>query len=287
MHVPLGCKSEFSLVLSVSRTSLYRQCTKQSEQDDKDATRLQLAHAQNPYYGVRRLSVVLGWGQNKTRRIRDLAGIKALTKTRRPKRTQAAPQVSAPSNQLRQFWTLKNPDKPKDGYDFTSLTNPECNIWSGDFTYISWRGRFLYLAANLRLSTREILGWQLGLYHNADLVCLSLQDALETHKPPQFVHSDQGSEYLSLKHSTLCQTSGIQMSASDKGKPWQNGFMERFFSTFKTEMTYRLSQCQTIPEVYEAIASWIYYYNNERIHTALGMAPSRYAMQLEKGQGVA
>ena len=271
----------------MSRTSLYRHYIKQSKQDKHNVAQLQLIHAQNPYYGVRRLSVVLGWSHNKTRRIRDLAGVKALIRSRRPKQTHTAPQVNAPDNQLRQFWTLKHPDKPKDGYNFTSLTSPEHNIWSSDFTYIPWRGRFLYLATNLRLSTREILGWSLGFYHDADLVCLSLQDALETHQPPQFIHSDQGSEYLSLKHTQLCQACGIQVSASDKGKPWQNGFMERFFATFKTEMACRLAQCQTIPEVYEAIAGWIYYYNNQRIHTALKMSPTQFAAHLEKGRGVA
>ena len=72
------------------------------------------------------------------------------------------------------------------------------------------------------------------------------------------------------------------MSVSDKGKPWQNVFMERFFATFKTEMMTQIRQCQTIPEVYETIANWIFRYNNERIHTALKMPPARYATQLEE-----
>ena len=44
---------------------------------------------------------------------------------------------------------------------------------------------------------------------------------------------------------------GIKMSASDKGEPWQNVFMERFFATFKEEMEYKIRNCKTITEVYE------------------------------------
>ena len=130
--------------------------------------------------------------------------------------------------------------------------------------------------------TREVLGWSLGLYHDADLVCASLEDALRTNTPPDIAHTDQGSEYLSEKNSRLCKSMGIKMSASDKGEPWQNGYMERFFNTFKEEMEHRIRVCKTLPEVYEKIANWIFYYNYERIHTALKMPPKTYAAKLRE-----
>lgn len=72
------------------------------------------------------------------------------------------------------------------------------------------------------------------------------------------------------------------MSASDPGEPWQNGFMERFFNTFKEEMSAKISRCRTPAEVYEKVANWVYYYNYERIHTALKMSPKNYAARLQE-----
>lgn len=74
------------------------------------------------------------------------------------------------------------------------------------------------------------------------------------------------------------------MSASDKGEPWQNGYMERFFNTFKEEMEHKIRNCKTLSEVYEKIANWIYYYNYERIHTALKMPPKTYAAKLQSAK---
>ena len=277
-----GCKSEFAKLLGVGRTSLYHEYHKQKERDDKDIGRLETVHAKNPRYGVRRLAVELGWSKEKTRRIRNLAGVEALRKTKRRKSAKIAPEVESPENKLRIFWKLKDPNNPRDGYDFSNLADPALNIWAEDFTYINFKGRFLYLAATLRISTREVLGWSLGLYHDADLVCASLEDALRNNDAPDITHTDQGSEYLSRKNSKLCERMKIKMSASDKGEPWQNGFMERFFATFKEEMEYKIRQCKTITEVYEKIANWIYYYNYERIHTALKMPPKAYALKLQE-----
>lgn len=126
------------------------------------------------------------------------------------------------------------------------------------------------------------MGWALGFYHDAELVCASLEDALSKNSAPTIVHNDCGSEYLSKRHYDLCKEQNIIMSASDPGEPWQNGFMERFFNTFKEEMSVKIGRCRTPTEVYEKVANWVYYYNYERIHTALKMSPKDYAARLQK-----
>ena len=57
----------------------------------------------------------------------------------------------------------------------------------------------------------------------------------QKYKAPNIIHSDRGAEYLSEKHLNLCKVYGVSASASGSGQPWQNGFMERFFNTFKEE----------------------------------------------------
>lgn len=234
-------------------------------------------HSGNPYYGVRRLAIDLHWSVGKTRRIRDLAGVKALRRNKRHRSTSDRQEISAPVNELKRFWVYKNPERPQEGYNFANFDDPNTKVWVQDFTYIWWRGSFYYLAVTLNLSTREVMGWALGRYHNAELICDSLLSALAYHEAPQIVHNDRGSEYLSEKHAELCRSFGIKMSASAPSSPWQNGFMERFFATFKDECSTRINAIDDAGKLYEFIANWIHYYNHKRIHTSLKMPPVLFA----------
>ena len=56
--------------------------------------------------------------------------------------------------------------------------------------------------------------------------------------------------------------------------------MERWFGNFKTELG-PLNQSQDLPQLHEAIALQIHYFNHERIHSALGMIPAAYAATLQ------
>lgn len=152
--------------------------------------------------------------------------------------------------------------------------------WVQDFTYLWFDGSQHYLAVVMSLKTREIVGWRLGTRHTSELTHSALLDALSKHNSPAILHSDQGSEYLSHKHQLLCQRMEIQRSCSNKSSPWQNGFMERFMLTLKRELG-NLSQYKDLPQLYEAIALHIHYYNTQRIHSALGMSPAAYAASLK------
>lgn len=113
------------------------------------------------------------------------------------------------------------------------------------------------------------------------MVCAALSDALAHYPPPYILHDDRGSEYLSQKHAELCTEYNIAMSASAAGKPPENGFMESFFSSFKTEMLGVIKSCTSEDELHECIVAWIYYCNHIRIHTALKMPPEAYARTLQ------
>lgn len=106
-------------------------------------------------------------------------------------------------------------------------------------------------------------------------------DALSKHQGPTILHSDQGSEYLSYKHQELCARREITLSCSTRASPWQNGFMERWFGTFKLEMG-NLSRHKELARLHEAVALQIYYYNTKRIHSALKMSPAAYAASLKE-----
>lgn len=63
---------------------------------------------------------------------------------------------------------------------------------------------------------------------------------------------------------------------SEKASPWQNGYQESFYSGFKLELGHPKIY-SNLGELVEAIARKIYYYNHQRIHTALKCPPAIFA----------
>lgn len=264
--------------MQVSRTSYYRKPKVRQHKDEGSVAALLAAHAEHPFYGVERLAIHLGWSEAKTRRIRNLAGIVVPTTSKRYKyRRGSKADIPAPANALASFAVFKDATRPQAGMDYSGMTSS--GAWAQDFTYLKFHGSWYYLAGVLDLKTRQIVGWRLGSNHSAELTHTAMLDALSKHPAPAILHSDQGSEYLSYKHQELCAKMEITLSASGRGKPWQNGFMERWFGGFKFEFG-DYTKLKDISELHEAIALQIFYYNTKRIHTALKMSPAAYAARL-------
>jgi putative transposase len=264
--------------LSIPRSALYARPTKQIERDALAVSELRALHRSDPYYGVTRFTIHLGWNHKKARRIRTLAGIVAAKRIKRRRSSSPQAETSVPANALKAYVDFKNPDRPQDGQSYARMVNS--GGWVQDFTHVTYKGAYVYIATVLDLKTRQILGWSVSTRHDRWLVHSAILDALSKHSPPTILHSDQGTEYLSHKLRDLCAKMEITLSCSDRGSPWQNGFKERFYGTFKDELglTQRFKE---IAELHEGIALTIYYYNHKRIHTALKMSPAAYAAQLK------
>jgi len=149
-------------------------------------------------------------------------------------------------------------------------------VWVSDFIYIQYHGRFVYLAVVQEYISREVLGIAISRYHDRNLVIEALLNTFERgNTGARYIHSDQGSEYRSREYTELCNNLGLTISMSDKGSPWQNGQMESFFGRFKAESG-DLNRFSELVELISYIYQQVYYYNNERIHTSLGMSPKKY-----------
>jgi len=250
-----------------------------SPKDELAVQELLRAHAKHPFYGTRRLALHLGWSRKKATRIRMLAGVVIASPTKKRRGAGGRPEIPAPPNILHRYASFKNEARPQDGMDYSGMV--DSGGWVQDFTYLWFERSYHYLAVVLDLKTRRVVGWRLGLSHSSELTYSAVLDALSKHDPPTILHSDQGSEYLSYKHQLLCERMEIQLSCSAKSSPWQNGYMERWFGGFKRELG-PLGQFRDLPQLHEAIALQIHYYNTERIHTALGMSPAAYAARLRQ-----
>lgn len=251
--------------LGVDRSGLYRQ-SPGSERDKQLASRIEAVLVNHPLYGYRRIAMTLGIGHNRARRVMRLFGLGPKRKTKNHYRTPAAAVRPAPRNLILELGLVA----ARPGH-----------VWACDFTYLKCMGRWYYLATVIDLFTRELVGWSLSRHHDTDLILGALYDALSHYDPPQYLHFDRGSEYLSEKHLDVCANLEITISASHKASPWQNGYQERWNGTFKQELG-SIQAVRDEGELMERVATAICYYNLDRIHTKLKNSPRKFRLAYEE-----
>lgn len=219
--------------------------------------------AEHKGYGSRRNAWELGKNRKAIQRIMRLYHIRpAIVRKGRYARVSKDFVPSATPNRLKEFCPIQ-PDA----------------LWVGDFTHLWFHGRYVYLATVMDYFTREIIGWQVGLHHSAQLVIDVLEEAVrKRRRAPHLFHSDQGSEYTSQACVQWLLHHEILPSNSPKGKPWTNGRQESFYSSFKLEFG-KPHIHPTLDILLEAIGQHIHYYNTRRIHSALKMPPRRFYEQ--------
>lgn len=262
--VPKPNKTKISTKLGVSRSSLYYKPSKDNS-DEKERKIIAKVMKDHPAYGHKRIALHLHWGKNHVKRLMKKFKLKPARR-----RIQKAPQKPGDYNL-----------EPANYYNFYKMYK-ELNqvdelgiFWRADFTYIKFNDRFYYQATVLEVASREIVGYSLSNHHDANLVTKALEDVLSKNQAPLIFHSDQGSEYRSAEQINLCEQNKILISMSDKAKPGHNAHQESFFSHFKLEFG-DFERFDTLGELFAEISQMIYYYNNERIHTALKMPPVAY-----------
>lgn len=267
--------------IGVDRTSYYRKPIWSVQRDVTLSAELQAAHVANPFYGIRRLRVALGWSANKTRRVRTLAGVTALSyHSSRTRQASPKAEIAAPPNALKAYVQFLKPDRPQAGQTYDAMAT-QSNAWVQDFTHVRCGRQWYYVAAVIELASRQVVGWSVGAAHDTSLTLRALRYALGRHMPPPILHSDQGSEYLSYAHRDICEAYEMTLSCSTKSSPWQNGFMESFFGKFKPELGHP-SGYATPETLFERVARNMHYYNNQRIHSSLNMSPAAYAARLKQ-----
>ena len=258
-------KVEIAKSLGVSRASLYYK-PKKLDKDLKTKKLILAVMSQHKSYGHKRIALELEMNKKKILRVMKKFGLKPYRRrVRKPTKPEDTNKPVAVYENL-----IKNivADKPN-------------FIWAADFTYIFWKGIFIYLATIMDLFTREIVGFAVSKTHDR-FMCLSAFDMALTRTKiaPVYHHSDQGSEYDSEDYIAKLNENKIIISMSIKGHPWENGFQESFYSGFKLDLG-RPDQFETLGELIEAIYLQISYYNTSRIHTSLKTNPTKFREQYQ------
>ncbi|AJD71092.1 putative transposase OrfB [Streptococcus pneumoniae] len=137
----------------------------------------------------------------------------------------------------------------------------------------------LYLSPVLDGFNSEIIAYHLSTSPNLEQVQTMLEQAFkEKHYENTILHSDQGWQYQHDSYHRFLESKGIQASMSRKGNSPDNGMMESFFGTLKSEMFYGYEKSfRSLENLEQAIVDYIDYYNNKRIKVKLkGLSPVQY-----------
>ena len=248
------------MVIGFSRSHQYYH-HKQPEKDWFTKQLIETALRDHPSYGHKRLAIHLKLNKKRILRVMRLFGIKPYRRV-----------------------TPKLYTKPKDSV-FPNLLMTESplgpgDIYTSDFTYLKYRGQWVYVATVLDVFTREIAGVSVLTTHHTQLVLNALGSAVLNRPPPRIIHSDQGSEYTSTDYTNLVQSLKIQQSMSAPGCPWENGYQESFYKGFKLDLG-DPNRFETLGELVAAVYQTINYYNQHRIHSALKLPPRLFKEQFE------
>lgn len=138
-----------------------------------------------------------------------------------------------------------------------------------DLTYVSVAGKWHYVCLLIDLWNREIIGWSVGRYKNAELVKQAFYRVNYALSSINIFHTDRGNEFKNKLIEEIMLTFKIKRSLSAKGTPLDNAVIESTNHILKTEFIYQ-NKFQTLSELEVKLFDYIHWYNHIRIHGSIG-----------------
>ena len=162
-------------------------------------------------------------------------------------------------------------DKP----DALSVPDAINQVWSMDFMSDTLNdGRSFRTFNVIDDYNREGLGIDVDLSLPSQRVIRSLEQIIEWRGKPDALRCDNGPEYISQKLIDWANKQQISLLYIQPGKPTQNAYIERFNRTVRHEWL-DLHLFKNIKQAQLLATRWLWIYNNERPHTAIGGIPPR------------
>lgn len=210
-------------------------------------------------YGYRQLTMnlVRKFGQainhKRVYRLMKITGIRSVIRRKKKKYVKSTPQHVAENLLNREFAAIGSNQK-----------------WLTDVTEFKYGyGQKAYLSAILDLHDKSIVSYVLGHSNNNNLVFQTLDQALKAAPgSTPMIHSDRGFQYTSFGFKRRLELHSLTQSMSRVGKCIDNGPMEGFWGTLKSEKYY-LHKYQTFDALKKDIDAYIYFYNYKRLQAKL------------------
>lgn len=257
-----------SQALKVSRSSLYYQPVKPS-QDLKLALKIQDIHEDvDDTLGHRKLAPLLGVGKNKINRVMQLHQIQARRKKKKYVYPGQASQIFPNlARQIREAGEKQPLVIASDIFEFRLADQSK-----------------VYGCFALDEQGKQLLSLVFDYWMTSQLVQQTIINIPKSFTASNTVikhlwHSDQGKQYSAEITKALLKTRGLTGSMSRAGTPTDNPFAERFVGLFKLAVVEK-QKYYNLGELLKQAQKWVNFYNHIRPHQSLGQIPPvRYARQ--------
>jgi len=217
--------------------------------------RIQEIKAEHPYWGYRRtwahLRFIDGLNINKKRVFRLMQAHDLLVKPNVKLKALRTPLRSKP-----------RPEKPD-------------QWWGIDMTKVMVNGfGWMYIVVVLDWYTKKIVGYYAGMQCLSKHWLEALDEAINWQFPDGVrghnlnLMSDNGCQPTSLNFMQSCKCLDIHQAFTSYNNPKGNADTERLFRTMKEELLW-LNEWISPFELTDALQSWIKYYNQDYLHSAL------------------
>jgi putative transposase len=257
-------------LLKVARSTLYWRPAAVSEEDLRLMRWIDELYLATPFYGSRRMVAVLrreGWSVNRKR-------VRRLMRVMRIEAIYQKPNTSR-----------RHPEHVVYPYLLRNLVIDRPNqVWCADITYIPMAKGFIYLVTIMDWFSRRVLAWRVSTGMDKAFCIDALQEALDRYGSPKIFNTDQGGQFTCPEFTGVLMASGVRISMDGKGRYLDNIFIERLWRSLKYEDVY-IKAYASVPEARRGIGGWLNFYNNERLHQALGYLTPREVFETAAAYG--
>ena len=250
--------------LAISRSSLYyRKRLRGSRADRRWDSEIVAACGAKPAYGYRRVRWWLrrkeGVVVNGKRVLRVMREHGLLVRARRLRARR------------RQDWSRVETERPN-------------QVWQADLTKI-WAGPavgWAYLVSVIDCHTREIVGWDLSARCRTQDALAAVERAVLERLPTGSrgagltLTTDNGSQFTSTRFLETLSALGLTHRRTAYHHPEGNSYIERFHRSLKEEEVW-VSEYRSLEEARASIEGYLWEYNHDRPHRALGDRTPREA----------
>ena len=262
-------------LLGVHRSGVYAhrhdRIAEPSELDQKLLRLIDAEYTKRPFYGSRRMVVMLraqGYAVSR-KRVQRLMGVLGLAGM------LPGPHTSKPHPEHKIYpYLLRG----------LAIVRPN-HVWSSDITYVRLAHGFAYLVAIIDWYSRRVLSWRLSNTMDTGFCIDCLEDARRHHGRPEIFNTDQGAQFTSLAFTQVLRDAGVSISMDGRGRALDNVFVERLWRNVKWEDIYPKGY-ETLSELFMGLSEYFPFYNGERPHQGLSYRTPDDVHVSGKGGGV-